>query len=91
MVGHHHPLARAKAAGAVARLGDLAHDLVPEDGRQRRGPAKLGQVRAAQAAAEDPEQELAGADPGGGAESRARISPTTCVDGRPHGASWPCR
>ncbi len=90
MVGHDDSLARTKTPGALARLGHLAHDLVPEDGRPRRRPAELGQVRAAQAAAQDPQQELAGPDPGGGVGLDPDLAGTR-VDGRPHGASWPCR
>jgi hypothetical protein len=90
VVGDHDPFAGTEVLGVGAGLGHLAHDLVAENGRTGRRRAQLGQIRAAQAAAQDPQQELARPDPGRGTGLEADLADTG-VDGRPHGASWPCR
>src|SRR5262249_12704626 len=88
VMGHHHALARAEITGSGARLGHLADDLVSQDGRTGCGGAQLGEVRPAQPAAQDPEQELTGADSGRGASLETDLADPR-VDGRPHWGSWP--
>ena len=90
MVRDDHPLAGTEIAGPLAGRRHLTHDLVPEDGGMRGRPAELGEVRSAESAAPDPEQELAGADRRGRAGLQADLARSR-VDGRPHRASWPRR
>src|SRR5262249_22826163 len=76
--------------GAFAGLGHLPHDLVPENGRARRRPAQLGKVGSTEPAAQNPQEELPGTDPGRGPSLETNLADTG-VDRRPPGASLPWR
>ena len=86
MVGHDDTVPRGEPLDAGAHLRDLAHDFVAEDGGRRVVDEDLGDIRPAEAAAAEPQQELARADLGSGPLPR-RHAVASVVDGRPHAAT----
>ena len=88
VVRGHDAVADAEAAHAVARLDHVADDLVAEHGGNARARiGELGDVRAAEPAAAQAQQQLAGAG-GGTGDVGGRQTPTAVQDDRPH-ASLP--
>jgi len=86
VVGHDDAVPHREPLDAGADLRDLAHDLVAEDGGRRVVDEDLGDIRAAEATAAEPQQELARADLGSGPLPR-RHAVASVVDGRPHAAT----